>query len=214
MAGGRAGHQLLSAILTCGYIRGTRKVHQRSISGPRLRACTSAAESTPVGPCRARGAAPAVSQRRRPASPNGCALPSPGHGKPSRCQERAVARTAGSARTLSAIRPQLPLQDALRRHLMKQPGARRRRPATPHICSARAVSAGGGRCWVRTNEGLADGFTDRRLWQQLTLPTRVITAGSAPIHHIWKTSPRGCGHACSDEPGTGYLSSSREWLDL
>jgi hypothetical protein len=34
----------------------------------------------------------------------------------------------------------------------------------PHMRRPGAVSAGGGRCWVRTNVGLADGFTDRSLW--------------------------------------------------
>ena len=38
------------------------------------------------------------------------------------------------------------------------------RPASPGIPSSRAVSAGSGRCWVRTSVGLADGFTDRSLW--------------------------------------------------
>jgi hypothetical protein len=42
---------------------------------------------------------------------------------------------------------------------MKHSGTRQRRPARPGIPSSRAVSAGGGRCWVRTNVGLADGFT-------------------------------------------------------
>jgi hypothetical protein len=40
---------------------------------------------------------------------------------------------------------------------------RRKRPAGPRLRSERAVSPGCGRCWVRTNEGLADGFTARSL---------------------------------------------------
>jgi hypothetical protein len=36
----------------------------------------------------------------------------------------------------------------------------KQQPATPGKPSSRAVFAGGGRCWVRTNVGLADGFTD------------------------------------------------------
>jgi hypothetical protein len=66
---------------------------------------------------------------------------------------QAVIRTAGSARMLSAICPQPPLQDAPGRHLTKHHETRRKRPATPHICSIRAVFAGCGRCWVRTNVG-------------------------------------------------------------
>ena len=43
--------------------------------------------------------------------------------------KRAVTCTAGSAPGPSAIRPQLPLHGALRRHRMKHRGARRKRPA-------------------------------------------------------------------------------------
>jgi hypothetical protein len=32
-------------------------------------------------------------------------------------------------------------------------------PARPGTCSSRGISAGSGRCWVRTNVGEADGFT-------------------------------------------------------
>jgi hypothetical protein len=55
-------------------------------------------------------------------------------------------------------------------HSWKQPDSqghsgtsqlRKQQPARPGIPSSRAVSAGSGRCWVRTNVGLADGFTDR-----------------------------------------------------
>src|SRR5262245_22237445 len=35
-----------------------------------------------------------------------------------------------------------------------------RLPANPRNPRSRAVFAGGGRCWVRTNVGCADGFTD------------------------------------------------------
>src|SRR5450755_2747767 len=35
-----------------------------------------------------------------------------------------------------------------------------RRPASPGMPRPRGISAGGGRCWVRTNVGLADGFAD------------------------------------------------------
>jgi len=44
---------------------------------------------------------------------------------------------------------------------MRHSGTTARRPACPDMPRPRAVSAGGGRCWVRTNVGLADGFTDR-----------------------------------------------------
>ena len=55
-------------------------------------------------------------------------------------------------------------------HSWKQPDShghsgtsqpQKQQPARPGIPSSRAVSAGSGRCWVRTNVGLADGFTDR-----------------------------------------------------
>ena len=39
------------------------------------------------------------------------------------------------------------------------PQRQKQQPARPGIPSSRAVSAGSGRCWVRTSVGLADGFT-------------------------------------------------------
>ena len=42
---------------------------------------------------------------------------------------------------------------------MTHSGTTARRPASPGMPRPRAVFAGGGRCWVRTNVGLADGFT-------------------------------------------------------
>ena len=44
-------------------------------------------------------------------------------------------------------------------HSGTSPG-QKQQPARPGKPSSRAISAGGGRCWVRTNVGLADGFTD------------------------------------------------------
>ena len=41
----------------------------------------------------------------------------------------------------------------LQRHTMTHGGTRRKRPAGPRFRSERAVFAGGGRCWVRTNVG-------------------------------------------------------------
>jgi hypothetical protein len=55
-------------------------------------------------------------------------------------------------------------------HSWKQPDShghsgtsqpKKQQPARRGIPSSRAVSAGSGRCWVRTSVGLADGFTDR-----------------------------------------------------
>jgi len=89
----------------------------------------------------------------------------------------AVTPTARPPWTPSAIRPWTPRHDCLQRDKMTHDGTEKKRPASARIRSYRGVSAGGGRCWVRTNEGLADGFTDRRLWQQPTLPTLVIAAG-------------------------------------
>src|SRR5216683_7891769 len=43
---------------------------------------------------------------------------------------------------------------------MRHSGTAARRPASPDMPRPRADFAGGGRCWVRTNVGLADGFTD------------------------------------------------------
>ncbi len=45
-------------------------------------------------------------------------------------------------------------------HSGTSPG-QKEQPARPGKPSSQAISAGGGRCWVRTNVGLADGFTDR-----------------------------------------------------
>jgi hypothetical protein len=65
------------------------------------------------------------------------------------------------------------IEDAVRYmsvHSWKQPDShgrsgtpqrQKQQPASPGIPSSRAVSAGSGRCWVRTSVGLADGFTDR-----------------------------------------------------
>src|SRR5450759_936091 len=52
---------------------------------------------------------------------------------------------------------------------MTHSGTTARRPAGPGMRRPRAVSAGGGRCWVRTNVGQADGFTDR-----LALSARMV----------------------------------------
>jgi hypothetical protein len=58
-------------------------------------------------------------------------------------------------------------------HSWKQPDShghsgtsagQKQQPASPGKSSSRAISAGSGRCWVRTNVGEADGFTDRSLW--------------------------------------------------
>jgi hypothetical protein len=43
---------------------------------------------------------------------------------------------------------------------MRHGGTGASRPASPGMPRPRDVSAGGGRCWVRTNVGLADGFTE------------------------------------------------------
>ena len=47
-------------------------------------------------------------------------------------------------------------------HSGTSPG-QKQQPARPGKPSSRAISAGGGRCWVRTSVGLADGFTVRNV---------------------------------------------------
>ena len=74
-------------------------------------------------------------------------------------------------------------------HSRKQPNShghsgtsqpRKQQPARPGIPSSRAVSAGSGRCWVRTSVGLADGFTDRRS-QPIGIPTDLHTHHSRRV---------------------------------
>jgi hypothetical protein len=63
---------------------------------------------------------------------------------------------------------------------MKDGGTRHRRPARLGTPSSRAVSASSGRCWVRTNVGLADGFTDR-----FTPPSKwPLTCSSSQTNHV------------------------------
>jgi hypothetical protein len=55
--------------------------------------------------------------------------------------------------TPSAMRPWTPQHHSVPRHTMTHHGTQKKRPASAIIRSYRAVSAGGGRCWVRTNVG-------------------------------------------------------------
>src|SRR5450755_4532369 len=64
----------------------------------------------------------------------------------------------------------------------------KQQPARPGKSSSRAISAGSGRCWVRTNVGLADGFTDRsapgqgaRRWPGP--PVHEVTPGADAVRH-------------------------------
>jgi hypothetical protein len=68
-----------------------------------------------------------------------------------------------SGRTPSAMCPWIPRHRDLQRYKVTHRGTRRKRPAGPRFRSERAIFPGCGRCWVRTNEGLADGFTARSL---------------------------------------------------
>jgi hypothetical protein len=113
------------------------------------------------------------------------------------------ARTAMSPRTRDGIRDHrtrartapyapVPAPDAVRYmsvHSRKQPDSHRRsgtpsrekqRPASPGIPRPRAVSAGGGRCKVRTCVGLADGFTDRLPWTA-HMPSDLRLSGRSPV---------------------------------
>jgi hypothetical protein len=64
---------------------------------------------------------------------------------------------------------------------MAHSGTRRKRPARPRFRSERAVFPGCGRCWVRTNEGLADGFTDRSLHpRHMPLTCTYVLRGAFP----------------------------------
>jgi hypothetical protein len=56
-------------------------------------------------------------------------------------------------------------------------------PARPGNPSSRAIFAGGGRCWVRTNVGLADGFTDLP-------PSPPTVAADLRIHHPLRDGSR------------------------
>jgi hypothetical protein len=64
-------------------------------------------------------------------------------------------------RTGSAMCPWTPQHPDPGRYTMRHHGTKQKRPAGPGIGVWRDVSAGGGRCWVRTSVGLADGFTAR-----------------------------------------------------
>ena len=57
------------------------------------------------------------------------------------------------ARIPSAMRPWTPRHAGLQRDKMTHHGTEKKRPASARIRSRRAVFAGGGRCWVRTNVG-------------------------------------------------------------
>jgi hypothetical protein len=85
----------------------------------------------------------------------------------------------------------LPGPDAVRYmsvHSWKQPDSNghngtsqrpKQRPASPGNPRPRAVFAGGGRCWVRTNVGLADGFTVR-LFRPIGIPIDLPFLHSPP----------------------------------
>ncbi len=64
-----------------------------------------------------------------------------------------VTPTARQARTPSAIRPWTPQYDGLQCDKVTHAGTEKKRPAGPRFRSERAVFAGGGRWWVRTNVG-------------------------------------------------------------
>jgi hypothetical protein len=53
----------------------------------------------------------------------------------------------------SAMRPWTAQYDDLQRYKVTHAGTEKKRPARARIRSKRAVSAGSGRCWVRTNVG-------------------------------------------------------------
>src|ERR1017187_8913308 len=53
----------------------------------------------------------------------------------------------------SAMRPWTPQHNGLQRYRVTHTGTEKKRPASARIRSWRAVFAGGGRCWVRTNVG-------------------------------------------------------------
>ena len=109
---------------------------------------------------------------RRPVAASGCAVDPAGvHCRPA---QQSLRRLSRPGRSGSAGRWSGP--DAVRYmsvHSWKQPDSHghsgtspgtKQQPARPGKPSSRAISAGGGRCWVRTSVGEADGFTDRSLW--------------------------------------------------
>jgi len=84
-------------------------------------------------------------------------LPLPRPGRSAQMRPQAGSMIADAVRYMSV-------------HSWKQPDShghsgtsqpKKQQPARRGIPSSRAVSAGSGRCWVRTSVGLADGFTDR-----------------------------------------------------
>jgi len=91
--------------------------------------------------------APGPALRAKPAwAPRGpCPWPS--------VKSRRCTPTVRTARTPSAIRPWTPQHIDPQRHKLIHGVTRRKRPAGPRFRSQGAVSAGGGRCWVRTNVG-------------------------------------------------------------
>jgi hypothetical protein len=97
---------------------------------------------------RARGSR-TVSTQRRTSSRNTSPAP-PVRGKPT------VTPTAQGTRTPSAICPWTPLHSALQRHKVTLGGKEKNGPLAREFAASGALSqvmAGGGRCWVRTNEG-------------------------------------------------------------
>ena len=87
-------------------------------------------------------------------------------------------------RTPSAMCPWTPRHRDLQRYKVTHDGTEKKRPAQPRIPSKRAVFAGGGRSWVRTRVGEADGFTDRSLcgliWNATDLETAAYHQPARP----------------------------------
>jgi hypothetical protein len=126
-------------------------------------------------------------------------------------------------RTPSAICPWTPRHRDLQRYKVTHGGTRRKRPGYARIRSYRAVSPRRGRCWVRTNEGLADGFTARSLnprYMPLTCDYALqgtIPGSFRPLcvrgHRTWgQKNPRTGAEIHGRNDGSGYADRPAPFL--
>jgi hypothetical protein len=91
--------------------------------------------------------------RTRPPQTLSVARPSPRRPSVAVRAKPTVPRTAPTPRTPSAMCPWTPQHGGLQRDKVTRHGTEKKRPASARIRSKRAVFAGSGRCWVRTNVG-------------------------------------------------------------
>jgi hypothetical protein len=122
----------------------------------------------------------------------------------------------------SVMRPWTPRHSGLQRHKMTHGGTEKNGPPATRIRSQRAVSAGSGKCWVRTNVGRADGFAARRLYpRSMPLTSTYAVPGpfrAAAVRHTsvrTGLAPRTGAEKPTDEAGgNGYADRSPGFLPL